>query len=77
MTFVLVEVFRDIEDDDWHHVQCLDPNLKGALRRGFGDKVDTFFQVIFIVYYFPHEIFVSFVEKFAFKNKSSQFGHDW
>ena len=79
---MLVDVFTDGEDDEWHHVQCLEPNLEGALRRGFSDEreideVDTFFQVVFIVYNVPHEIFVcSFMEKLTFNNKSSQFGHD-
>ena len=57
--------------------------MEGALRRGFGDdreidKVDAFLQVVFIVDNVPHEIFVcSSFEKFAFKNKSSQFGDEW
>ena len=77
----MVEV-RDVEDKEWHDVQCLDPYLESALRRGFGDEreideVDTFFQVVFIVYNIPHEIFVcSFMEKFALQDESSQFGHD-
>ena len=57
--------------------------MEGALRRGFSDEreideVDAFLQVVFIVNNIPHEIFVcSSLEKFAFKNKSSQFGDEW
>ena len=79
----MIDISRDKEDDERHHVECLDPNLEAALRRGFVDEreideVDAFLQVVFIFDNASHEIFVcSFVEKFAFKNKSSQFGHEW